>query len=108
MYSPLPNNLTIKSSPIHGMGLFATSFIEHGTVIGVSHIAYENYENGWIRTPLGGFYNHSEKPNCVKQLSLCGSFMSLVALQDISCGEELTVRYTLYSVREPAHYETEE
>ncbi len=108
MYYPLPKNLTIKSSEIHGLGLFATETIKRGTVLGVSHIANHLFEDGWIRTPLGGFYNHSEDPNCYKELSSCGSSMKLVSLKEILPGEEITVHYTLYSVREPAHYKTEE
>ena len=63
MYKPLPNCLTIKKSPIEGLGLYATKSIEANCFIGLTHIRDGNFENGYIRTPLGGFYNHSNDPN---------------------------------------------
>tara|TARA_Y100000590_G_C14875707_1_gene696876 strand:+ start:14 stop:442 length:429 start_codon:yes stop_codon:yes gene_type:complete len=63
MYKPLPKFLTIKKSPIEGLGLYATSHIKANCFIGLTHIRDKNFENGYIRTPLGGFYNHSNKPN---------------------------------------------
>ena len=38
-YKPLPDYLTIKNSPISGLGLFTTKPIEQGTYIGMTHIA---------------------------------------------------------------------
>ena len=38
MYRPLPDELTIKSSPIEGLGLFATKEIKANTFIGITHI----------------------------------------------------------------------
>ena len=105
MYAPLPPELTISRSPIHGLGLFCTTGVKRGHEFGVSHIYDSSFEGGWIRTPLGGFYNHSDTPNCIKRLTLCGRFMILLAYQNIEPGEEITVRYTLYSVGEPAHDE---
>ena len=64
MYRPLPNNCTIKNSTIDGLGLFATEFIEEGTDLGMTHIFDERFDDGVIRLPLGGFFNHSETPNC--------------------------------------------
>ena len=66
MYKPLPHNITIKESPIEGLGLFATEKITAQTLIGITHHADEHAEDGWIRTPLGGFINHSDEPNCEK------------------------------------------
>ena len=63
MYRPLPKELTIKSSPIEGLGLYATVKIKNNIFIGVTHIRDEQFENKYIRTPLGGFYNHSNNPN---------------------------------------------
>jgi len=62
-YKPLPDYLTIKKSPIAGLGLFAIEPIDQGTYIGMTHIAYVKAENGVVRTPLGGFGNHSNTPN---------------------------------------------
>ena len=69
MYRPLPNELTIKNSPIEGLGLFTNKDIKANTFIGVTHIRDEQFENKYIRTPLGGFYNHSNEPNTMRMVS---------------------------------------
>jgi len=69
MYRPLPDGLTIKNSPIEGLGLFATIKIKKNTFIGVTHIRDEQFENKYIRTPLGGFYNHSNDPTVIRMVS---------------------------------------
>jgi len=69
MYKPLPKGLTIKNSPIEGLGLFTTEVIKKNSFIGVTHIRDEQFENKYIRTPLGGFYNHSNEPNVIRMVS---------------------------------------
>jgi len=69
MYRPLPDQLTIKNSPIEGLGLFATKDIKANSFIGITHIRDEQFENKYIRTPLGGFYNHSNKPTVMRMVS---------------------------------------
>ena len=69
MYRPLPDGLTIKNSPIEGLGLFATTDIKVNSFIGVTHIRDEQFENKYIRTPLGGFYNHSNNPTVIRMVS---------------------------------------
>ena len=69
MYRPLPDGLTIKNSPIEGLGLFATIEIKTNSFIGVTHIRDEQFENKYIRTPLGGFYNHSNDPTVMRMVS---------------------------------------
>ena len=69
MYRPLPDGLTIKNSPIEGLGLFATVNIKKNSFIGVTHIRDEQFENKYIRTPVGGFYNHSNQPNVIRMVS---------------------------------------
>jgi len=92
-YRPLPDCLTIKSSNIEGLGLFATTDIEKNTVLGISHILYEKE---YIRTPLGGFVNHSEDSN-LKKLLIDDKFY-LLTKNSIKAGDELTLTYTLYNV----------
>ena len=105
-YTPLPESLTIKQSGIDGLGLFAKEDIGQGTNLGMSHVAIGS---GIIRTPMGGFINHSGDANTVKvELKINGSDdpllkiatkkWNLVTLQDIKKGEELTVKYTFYKV----------
>ena len=55
--------MTIKKSPIEGLGLYATEDIKANTFLGLTHVQNKYFENGYIRTPLGGFYNHSNEPN---------------------------------------------
>ena len=69
MYRPLPKQLTIKNSPIEGLGLFATEDIKSNSFIGVTHVRDEQFENKYIRTPLGGFYNHSNEPTVMRMVS---------------------------------------
>ena len=69
MYRPLPDGLTIKNSPIEGLGLFATKDIKKNSFIGVTHIRDEQFETKYIRTPLGGFYNHSNEPTVIRMVS---------------------------------------
>ena len=101
MYKPLPESLTIKQSGINGLGLFADQDIKQATNLGMSHL---KFRDTIFRTPLGGFINHANIPNCAKVELLMSndSFDSkkwnLITLQDIKKGEELTVRYTFYNV----------
>ena len=114
MYKPLPDNLTFKTSDLHGQGLFASENIGEGTNLGTSHVELGRMI---LRTPLGGFINHSNKPNCVKSKYLLTrqewnrlrdlpddkynhNFIKwdLVTVKDIQAGEELTVRYTFYTI----------
>jgi hypothetical protein len=98
MYKPLPNGLTIKPSKVQGLGLFATQDFEKNTVLGIVHIDDKNFPHGAIRTALGAFYNHSDKPNC---MNLKGFWHQipvryLCTIKEIKAGEELTAKYTLY------------
>ena len=99
MYKPLPKSLTIKASNIQGQGLFATELIPAETVLGVTHIESKNgSQNGYWRTPLGGFINHSDDPNCVKKRNKFTNNLYLETTKNIDGGEELTVQYTLYKL----------
>lgn len=94
-YKPLPDSLTVKNSSIEGLGLFSTTSIEKGTNLGITHIKDDRFPNGYSRTPLGGFFNHSETPNCKVEYS--DTFITLVTIKDIKEGEELTAKYTFYN-----------
>jgi SET domain-containing protein len=99
-YRPLPGYLTIKKSEINGLGLFATANISKNHVIGVTHVYNEKFQDGLIRTPLGGFFNHSENPNIrledVAYTDGSPWTMIMVTLRDIKPGEEITGKYTIY------------
>ena len=92
-YKPLPYFLEILDSPIEGQGLFlvnADGFLFKDGTIGVSHFLKENGE--LFRTPLGGFINHSDNPNC--KLEWDENVASLVVAIQVEPGEELTLDYS--------------
>ncbi len=97
MYKPLPSSLIIAPSTIDGLGLLATEKIPTHTDLGISHVKDNRFENGYIRTPLGGFINHTEEPNCeiVKEKD----FLKIKTINDINAGEELTLYYDVYSIK---------
>ena len=97
LYKPLPEGLRIEKSKIQGFGLFTLLFLKEGTNLGTSHI---KIKDELIRTPLGGFVNHSDDPNCVKTKLHTDNYIkyNLVTIKDITGGEELTVKYTFYNM----------
>ena len=95
-YQPLPHGLTIKQSGVHGLGLFTEENLRPGIWLGITHIRCDN--RGWIRTPLGGFINHSATPNCYINTNIdhrAGEQRELNVVSPIKEGEELTVYYSL-------------
>jgi hypothetical protein len=95
MYQALPPRLYVKDSPISGQGIFAKEDIPAGMVLGMSHLVVDEVI---YRTPLGGFINHSEKPNCTKWCEKDKYFMK--TLIPIKKGEELFLKYTFYKINE--------
>ena len=106
MYKPLPDNVRLGFSDIHDIGLFAKEGIAQGTNLGMTHI---KITNNIIRTPLGGFINHSDDANCVKaeirmfneddpSKPLNYKKWNLITLRNIKKGEELTLKYTFYKI----------
>lgn len=94
-YRPLPNYLTIKKSSIDGLGLFATKDIPAKTFIGETHYKFNSNDADWVRTPLGGFINHADKPN--SEIKSFGNYKRcLSTIVDVAKGTEITVFYTLY------------
>lgn len=94
-YQPLPKELTIKESSINGLGLFAKEPIGSGANLGMTHVADDRFEDGYIRLPLGGFFNHSKNPNC--EVISDDEYRYLKTIKNISAGDEITARYTLYT-----------
>lgn len=96
-FKPMPDDVELHISSIHGYGVFAKHDIPKGKILGLARIKVSWAEHGFVRTPLGGYINHSEDPNClVKELSE-GVFY-LITNSDISKSDELTVKYVLYDV----------
>ena len=93
-YKPLPYDMFIEESMINGQGLFASTDIPKGTDLGVCHIQIEIDKMSpteLIRTPLGGFINHSDNPNCY--ISTDRGDRTLHTVIPVEAGTELTVYY---------------
>ena len=91
-YRPLPSSVTIKSSVIDGLGLHAVEKINAGVVLGETHVLVHNRDrHEWVRTPLGGFINHSEDPN--SYITTDRGDRTLHTIKPIAKGEEITVYY---------------
>jgi len=105
MYKPLPKELRLGFSDIHDIGVFAKEAIPKATNFGMTHL---QFGKNLIRTPLGGFLNHSDDPNCEKvklkftnedkELTYIFNKWNLITLKDIKEGEELTLTYTFYKL----------
>ena len=100
MYRPLPNGITIGKSGIDGLGVVATKEFKANTVLGIVHVANKNFPHGYIRTALGAFYNHSDNPTCIVLDGFWHQIKVkyLVTQSDINEGDELTAKYSLYTV----------
>ena len=100
-YRPLPDGLTIQKSDIEGLGLHSQTTFKSDHIFGITHYEYKgpkkNFKQQLVRTPLGGFLNHSEDPNC-KVVRQSRDVYCLVAIKDISAEEELTVYYHMYGI----------
>ena len=91
-YRPLPLGVTIMNSSIDGLGLHATTNLNAGTVLGETHVLVHNRDrHEWVRTPLGGFINHSDNPNCY--ISTDRGDRTLHTVIPVQAGTELTVYY---------------
>jgi len=100
MYRPLPDYLRIDDSDIEGRGLFTSKALPGGVYLGITHIIDDRFPDNLIRTPLGGFINHSESPNCEIEITgdlhtQGGGRYHLRTKFDITANSELTVCYTL-------------
>ena len=105
-YRPLPKEVRLGFSDIDDIGLFAKEKIKMGHDFGISHI---KLGQELFRTPLGGFINHSDDPNCTKSMFRVNDGSEvlthtnykawrLFAIKDIKSGEELTLTYTFYKI----------
>jgi hypothetical protein len=98
-YTPLPKSLTIKNSNTHGLGIFAVEDIDAGINLGLCRIFVKDE---WIRTPLGGFINHSENPNCItviktgqSSFTMHGQEANLFTKTRIMMGDEILLKYSM-------------
>jgi hypothetical protein len=106
-WRPLPDSITIKESTIEGLGVFATQDIEANSDLGISHVYDERFPDNYIRLPLGAFINHHEMPNCKAIISESHNshgaikHIRIIAVKNISSGEELTLNYIINKLDNP-------
>jgi hypothetical protein len=94
-YKPLPDEVCIKESPIDGHGIFAAQDIEENKDLGSTHIKVPMILT-YIRTPLGGFINHSDEPNCFLDCTQDWDdylVFNIITKRSIAKGEELLLNY---------------
>ena len=103
------DDVSVQKSEIHGLGCFARRDFKEGEIIEVGIMTPLEGVDGHINPHLftwsddrsvwacgSGclpFYNHSENPNVLKKGDLKNNTMKIIALKDISKGEELTSYY---------------
>lgn len=99
-YRPLHGFFEVKNSDIEGQGLFVKEdrYLLQGPCPVMTHIEVKvGSSSRFFRTPVGGFINHSDNPNCklVKTLSdsLPYNYYHLEVLRAIKGGEEVTLNY---------------
>jgi SET domain-containing protein len=89
--------VVVKSSEIHGKGLFSTEKISKHSVLGTCEVTKTKEPNAytlWLGKKAVDvtcdfkYINHSKKPNVVYYDDL-----TIVALKNIKPGEELTHKY---------------
>ena len=94
-YRPLPRGVALAPSEIHGVGVVATRDWKGQHFIGVGWVEHPSFQDGLIRTALGGFMNHSDEPNCERRRDSNRGIWRLWTLREIAKGEELTIRYKI-------------
>ena len=97
---------TILPSPIHGNGVFTTTFIEKDEVIDTG-IYYSLYFFPVITPEFGSMINHSYKPSAYLSYNTRDSIYEVRAKNKLGNRVEITIDYndTPWFIRKPeAHY----
>lgn len=115
MEVPIPHKIIVKSSPIHGFGVFAKDRILKGETIetcyaiffklnlGIHDDIFPKYRflypcgstptHNAIPLGYGCIYNHSDKPNAYWTCNTDNAMYYFIALRDIEIGEEIFTSY---------------
>lgn len=110
-----PTKIYISESPVHGLGVFASSKIEEGEIIEVCPIhdleikkgesspfllnyrfnwpQGENYEKQVIAWGYGPLYNHSDNANASWRSNLENKTFEFYATKEIFPGREIFIWY---------------
>ena len=106
-WRPLPDFLTIRSSKIEGLGLFALRDLPEGKDLGMTHIYDVRFHDNYIRLPLGAFINHHQIPNCKAVFSEEDTevgklkHIRIITSKKITQGDEGTVKYIINKLKDP-------
>ena len=106
-WRPLPDFLTIRSSKIEGLGLFALRDLPEGKDLGMTHIYDVRFHDNYIRLPLGAFINHHQIPNCKAVFSEEDTevgklkHIRIITSKKITQGDEVTVKYIINKLKDP-------
>ena len=106
-WRPLPDFLTIRSSKIEGLGLFALRDLPEGKDLGMTHIYDVRFHDNYIRLPLGAFINHHQIPNCKAVFSEEDTevgklkHIRIITSKKITQGDEVTVKYIINKLKNP-------
>lgn len=95
--------VTVRESPIHGKGLFATENLRTGDIVlcmdPLSFSAQERHPwNRWNSDAIPFFVNHSCNPNGTLIFSLVEHATTLTIVRPTKPDEEITIDYTLVEV----------
>jgi SET domain-containing protein len=116
MNIPIPNKIEVKSSPIHGLGVFAKERILKDEIIEVcyaiffkNNLGYDNedillkyrfsypcnYSITKYAIPLGygSIYNHSDNNNAFWTCDTSNALYYFISNRDIEIGEEICTSY---------------
>ena len=94
-YKPLPENLYINKSKIEGYGIFANDNLKKDLDLGTTHIKVPMIY-GYVRTPLGGFVNHSIDNNCILYVKEDWDdyiIYNIITTKKILANEEILLNY---------------
>lgn len=99
--------IELRSSKIHGRGVFATQNLPKGYEFEFPILAFDRYSKTlpdyhfpWSRKQsclvmgLGSFFNHQDKPNCkIYKIDKELNTKTFIVIQDILKDEEITIKY---------------
>ena len=84
----LNNNYVIRSSPIHGNGIFSKKNFNKGEFINT------HFDSDFNITEFGKFLNHSKDPNA-RSFKQTDSSYQTYAIKPINNNDEITLDYTV-------------
>tara|TARA_R110002110_G_scaffold16569_34_gene71729 strand:- start:35 stop:817 length:783 start_codon:yes stop_codon:yes gene_type:complete len=89
-YQPFPEGVTLGASLVHGVAVCAETTFEKGHEFGITHVKHADFEDGYVRTPLGGLLQHADDPTC--ELYADGEYVRLRCIRRIGSCMELTIK----------------